>query len=65
MSKATIEQSMMSFVEATRWKVTLNSNYAFSSGSTVTISGLMGSNTPESSTLNVTSTESKLGSSGD
>jgi len=60
-----IERSTMPFVEATTWKVTLNSNYAFSSGSTVTISGLTGSQTPESTSLNVTSTDSKLGSSGD
>jgi len=60
-----IQQSIAQFAEATTWKVTLNSNYALSSGSTVTISGLTGSQTPESASLNVTSTESKLGSSGD
>jgi len=60
-----IQQSIALFAEAITWKVTLNSNYALSFGSTVTISGLTGSQTPESASLNVTSTESKLGSSGD
>jgi len=60
-----IQQSITQFAEATTWIVTLNSNYALSSGSTVTISGLTGSQTPDSASFNVTSTESKLGSSGD
>ena len=64
-----IQQSPAPFAGVKKWKVTLNSNYAFSSGSTVTISGLMGSltgsPTPESTKLEVTSTDSKLGRSGD
>jgi len=60
-----IIQQKTQFAKATTWKVTLNSNFAFSSGSTVTISGLTGSQTPESASSNMTSTESKLGSFGD
>jgi len=60
-----IQQITTPFAGVITWKVTLNSNYAFSSGSTVTISGLTGSPKPESAKLEVTSTDSKLGSSGD